>query len=84
MTLFMSHASLHHVFQLEHLLDEIKQTLKPGGLFVVYEYIGPSQMQFPRRDLELADVFLKRYSGALPKHAEAGGRQRGSPPLVTR
>ena len=53
------HAALHHVFQLEHLLDQIKQTLKPGGLFVVYEYIGPSQMQFPRRDLELADVFLK-------------------------
>ncbi len=52
------HAALHHVFQLEHLLDQIKQTLKPGGLFVVYEYIGPSQMQFPRRDLELADVFL--------------------------
>jgi len=53
------HAALHHVFQLEHLLDQIKETLKPGGLFVVYEYIGPSQMQFPRRDLELADAFLK-------------------------
>jgi|KBSMisStandDraft_5_1062788.scaffolds.fasta_scaffold65195_2 SAM-dependent methyltransferase len=53
------HAALHHVFQLEHLLDQIKQTLKPGGLFVMYEYIGPSQMQFPRRDLELADAFLK-------------------------
>ena len=54
-----AHASLHHIFQLEHILDEIKQTLKPGGLFVVYEYIGPSQMQFPRRDLEVADIFLK-------------------------
>src|SRR5438874_9210194 len=53
-----AHAALHHVFQLEHLLDQIKQTLKPGGLFVLYEYIGPSQMQFPRRDLELADAFL--------------------------
>ena len=30
------HAALHHVFQLEHVLDQIKQTLKPGGLFVVY------------------------------------------------
>jgi SAM-dependent methyltransferase len=53
-----AHAALHHVFQLEHLLDQIKQTLKRGGLFVVYEYIGPSQMQFPRRDIELADIFL--------------------------
>jgi SAM-dependent methyltransferase len=65
------HAALHHVFQLEHLLDQIKQTLKPGGLFVVYEYIGPSQMQFPRRDLELADVFLN----AIPE------RYRGMPRL---
>ena len=54
-----AHAALHHVFHLEHLLDQIKRTLKPGGLFVLYEYIGPSQMQFPRRDLELADTFLK-------------------------
>jgi len=59
-----AHAALHHVFHLEHLLDQTRQTLKPGGLFVVYEYIGPSQMQFPRRDLELADVFLN----AIPEH----------------
>src|SRR5437588_10094220 len=61
-----AHAALHHVFQLEHILDQIKHTLKPGGLLVAYEYIGPSQMQFPRRDLELADIFLnlipERYS----------------------
>ena len=54
-----AHASLHHVFHLEHLLDQIKRTLKPGGLFVVQEYVGPSQMQFPQEHLYLADVFLK-------------------------
>lgn len=68
-----AHASLHHVFQLEHLLDQIKQTLKPGGLLVVYEYIGPSQMQFARRDLELADVFLK----ALPERYRRMRRLKG-------
>jgi 2-polyprenyl-3-methyl-5-hydroxy-6-metoxy-1,4-benzoquinol methylase len=54
-----AHAALHHIFQLEHILDQIKQTLKPGGLLVAYEYIGPSQMQFPQRELELADIFLR-------------------------
>lgn len=54
-----AHASLHHVFHLEHLLDQIKGTLKPGGLFFVQEYVGPSQMQFPQDHLYLADVFLK-------------------------
>src|SRR5262249_51586449 len=68
-----AHASLHHIFQLEHVLDEIKQTLKPGGLFVVYEYIGPSQMQFPRRDLELADAFLK----VIPERYRQFQRRKG-------
>ena len=54
-----AHAALHHIFQLEHVLDQIRKTLKPGGLLVAYEYIGPSQMQFSRRDVELADTFLK-------------------------
>ena len=68
-----AHASLHHIFHLEHVLDQIKQTLKPGGLFVVYEYIGPSQMQFPRRDLELADIFLK----LLPERYRKLQRRKG-------
>ena len=68
-----AHAALHHIFQLEHVLDEIKQTLKPGGLFVVYEYIGPSQMQFPRRDLELADIFLKVIPERYRKVQKRGG-----------
>ena len=68
-----AHASLHHIFQLEHILDEIKQTLKPGGLFIAYEYIGPSQMQFPRRDLELADVFLN----AIPERYRKFQKRRG-------
>jgi 2-polyprenyl-3-methyl-5-hydroxy-6-metoxy-1,4-benzoquinol methylase len=68
-----AHASLHHIFYLEHVLDQIKQTLKPGGLFIVYEYIGPSQMQFPRRDLELADVFLR----AIPERYRKLQRREG-------
>jgi SAM-dependent methyltransferase len=66
------HAALHHVFQLEHLLDQIKQTLKTGGLFVMYEYIGPSQMQFPRRDLELADAFVN----AIPERYRSMPRRK--------
>jgi 2-polyprenyl-3-methyl-5-hydroxy-6-metoxy-1,4-benzoquinol methylase len=68
-----AHASLHHIFYLEHLLDQIKQTLKPGGLLVVYEYIGPSQMQFARRDLELADIFLK----VIPERYRKLQRRKG-------
>lgn len=58
-----AHAILHHVFQLEDVLEEIRKTLKPNGIFVVYEYTGPSYMQFPKSCLELADVFLQ----AIPR-----------------
>jgi 2-polyprenyl-3-methyl-5-hydroxy-6-metoxy-1,4-benzoquinol methylase len=68
-----AHAALHHVFHLEHLLDQIKRTLKPGGLLVIYEYIGPSQMQFPQRDLLLADTFLK----VIPEGYRKLRRQNG-------
>ena len=78
------HAALHHVFHLEHLLDQIKQTLKPGGLFVVHEYIGPSQMQFPGRDLELADAFLNAIPERYRQHAETRGASRSKPPFAAR
>lgn len=35
------HAALHHVFQLEHLLDQIKQTLKPGVIVHVHDIFLP-------------------------------------------
>lgn len=54
-----AHASLHHVFQLEALYEQIRKTLKPNGVFVSYEYTGPSQMQFPRQHLELADKLIQ-------------------------
>jgi SAM-dependent methyltransferase len=46
--------SLHHVKELEQLLDRVSQVLKEGGYFLVNEYVGPSQFQFT--DLQLAIV----------------------------
>jgi len=76
-----AHAALHHVFQLEHLLDQIKKTLKSDGIFIVYEYIGPSQMQFPRHHLELADVFLKSIPERYRQMRRGGGIKHEAPRL---
>jgi 2-polyprenyl-3-methyl-5-hydroxy-6-metoxy-1,4-benzoquinol methylase len=76
-----AHASLHHVFQLEHLLDQIKKTLKPDGFFIVYEYVGPSQMQFPQRHLQLADVFLKSVPDRYRQMRRGGGIKQEAPRL---
>ncbi len=40
-------SSFHHVANLEHLMIQVSQTLKPGGYLFLDEYIGPNQFQWP-------------------------------------
>jgi SAM-dependent methyltransferase len=44
--------SLHHVRNLEGTLDAVQGALKPGGILIANEFVGPSQFQFT--DLQLA------------------------------
>jgi SAM-dependent methyltransferase len=50
--------SLHHIEALEHLLDEVRLSLRPDGLFVVNEYVGPRRFQFPDDHLPLMNGLL--------------------------
>jgi SAM-dependent methyltransferase len=40
------HGSLHHVRQIERVLTEVRQSLKPGGLVYLDEYMGPSRSEW--------------------------------------
>ncbi len=44
-------AALHHVENMEHIVSQVHKTLKPGGLFVHFEYIGPKRNQYSDSDL---------------------------------
>ncbi len=44
-TVFASQ-SVHHIEALEHYFDQVRRTLKPGGLFVLNEFVGPNQFQW--------------------------------------
>jgi 2-polyprenyl-3-methyl-5-hydroxy-6-metoxy-1,4-benzoquinol methylase len=35
---------LHHIPEIEHLIREVRKSLKPGGNFLVLDYIGPTTM----------------------------------------
>ena len=37
--------SVHHVAELEHLFDQVGRSLRPGGVFVLNEYVGPTRWQ---------------------------------------
>jgi ubiquinone/menaquinone biosynthesis C-methylase UbiE len=36
----VAHDSLHHILHLDHLCEEVIRALKPGGHFIVMDYVG--------------------------------------------
>jgi SAM-dependent methyltransferase len=51
------------VDDLEHLFDQIATSLRPGGLFVVNEYVGPARFQW----LEKTQEVMNRVLEVLPE-----------------
>lgn len=41
----LAHQSVHHISRLEHLAEQVRRTLKPGGLFMMNEYVGLNRVQ---------------------------------------
>jgi SAM-dependent methyltransferase len=54
--------SIHHVARLEHLFQQVAESLKPDGFFFLDEYVGPSLFQWT--DQQLAAI--NRAAAALP------------------
>lgn len=38
--------SVHHIEALEHYMQQVKRALKPGGYFIINEFVGPNQFQW--------------------------------------
>lgn len=55
----MANQSLHHVVQLEHLFDQIKNTLYEDGSFVISDMIGRNGHQRWPEALEIVNRFKK-------------------------
>lgn len=51
---FIEH-SLHHFSPLDEVIANVRKWLKPGGIFVVNEYVGPRRFQWTKRQLEAAN-----------------------------
>lgn len=52
-------ASLHHFNNLKDVLSRAGDILFPGGICLVYEFIGPSRFQWPQKQLALVNALLK-------------------------
>jgi SAM-dependent methyltransferase len=78
-------AAMHHFEALEEICRQMREALKPGGLLILYEYIGPNRFQFPARQKEVANLCLQllpeRYRAysmkPRPALAKRPGRKSG-------
>jgi 2-polyprenyl-3-methyl-5-hydroxy-6-metoxy-1,4-benzoquinol methylase len=50
--------AMHHFEALEHISLQIQSALKPDGLLVLQEYVGPSRFQFSSRQKEIVNLCL--------------------------
>jgi SAM-dependent methyltransferase len=54
-----SSGTLHHIVNLEHLLDEVARALRPGGLFALHDYVGETRHRFAPERLARVNLALR-------------------------
>src|SRR5205823_506886 len=50
--IFSAH-SFHHFLELEHIMEQVNQALTPRGLFILEEFVGPTQFQWTDQQIDL-------------------------------
>ena len=70
--LVIAHQSLHHVLNLEGLFERVKQSMKPHGVFIFDEYIGPRRFQWSDRQLSCINGIIRVLPPTLNKDVQTG------------
>ena len=68
--------SLHHMEALEHVLDQVRRTLRSRGWLVLNEYIGPSRLQWTDEQLAIVNELLAVLPERLRQLGGPGGEVR--------
>lgn len=61
----IAHNSIHHIRNLEHIMQQISNSLKDGGLFIIVEYVGPTRFIWTDQQLKIINDILKLLPGRL-------------------
>lgn len=59
-----AHSAVHHVERLESLFATVRRALRPGGIFHLNEYVGPTRFQWTHAQLQLINDYLD----SIPEH----------------
>jgi SAM-dependent methyltransferase len=65
--------SLHHIEALEHVLGQCERALRPKGILLVNEFVGPSRFQWTDRQAEMASALTALLPEGLRRDLHGGG-----------
>lgn len=54
--------SLHHVLNLEGMLDKVRRSLNPGGMVIYNEHVGPCYIILPEKQIEIVNKVIAALS----------------------
>lgn len=63
---FSSH-SFHHFASLEHVMAQVHEALTPDGLFILEEFVGPTQFQWTDRQIDIVRSLMSLIPDDLRK-----------------
>lgn len=74
--------ALHHLRRLTHVFREVRRALRPGGVFIVNEYVGPARFQVPTRRVAVINEILQELPEELRRLRGGGIKERFDPPKL--
>ena len=77
-----AHSSVHHVQELERLYEVVHAALKPGGIFHLHEFVGPTRFQWTDMQLELVNGFLDSLPARLRRLPSGAPKGRMTRPTI--
>jgi len=66
------HSALHHFQQVPALVAHVRQALRPGGLLILNDYVGPNRLQWTTAQLNAANELLARLPASHRRRYKSG------------
>lgn len=67
--------SVHHIGNLEHYFEQVASCLKPGGLFIINEFVGSNQFQWTDLQMHYAQKILESIPERLRQSIRGHGQK---------
>jgi len=78
--LIFSCHSFHHFLNLEHIMEQVSQALTPNGLFVLEEFVVPTQFQWTDVQMKIAQELLSTLPPSLRTYRNGTIKKLGGRP----